>query len=221
MSWSKWLEPGFFINYRDFDGNRVYQKVERRDFAHMEWEFGYPDKARADRVVPPLTLKGPYVPGGTDTVVQSTSSSVLHQIVHGQKPECYLYRQWPAESKRHGFPKKVWHSSELREVAHFTMEMSPFSKPSFITEFFMLKDVLNQIDFSIYNPSDEIPILPRLNFLAAKLLLELVGTVSLTETGVDQRPSSDRYRETLDKLWRGLLYSRSITFDWPQQLSKS
>lgn len=216
MVWSKWLEEGFYINYEDLGGRRVYQKVKHRSFAHIEWEFGYPDKENADRVVPALTLKGPYVPGGTDTFLQSTKGNMLHQIIHGHKPECYVYREWPGESKRHGFPKKVWHSSDLREVAHFTMEMSPFNKPSFITEFFMLKDILSTIDFSIYNPHDEVTILPRFNFLAAKLDLELVGTVEYTETGVVQIPSAPRWTETLDRLWRGLLYSRSITFAFPR-----
>ena len=217
MPWSKWIEEGFYINFLNLENVREYHKVNRRSFAHLEWEFGYPDKDNEDRVVPPNGLKGPYIPGGTDVIMQSARKNVLHQIIHGHKPQCLVYREWPGEHKRHGFPKKPWHNSELREVAHFTMEMSPFNKPSFITQFFMLKDVMNTIDFSIYNPSDQIPILPRFNFMAAKLELEKIGEVKITEdTGAVQTSEGKRYRETLDRLWRGLMYSKPISFAFPK-----
>lgn len=219
MSWSEWLKEGFYINFLNLDNVREYHAIVRRSFAHIEWEFGYPDKSNANRVVPPLTLVGPYVPGGTDTFLQSTRSNMLHQIIHGHKPECYVYREWPAEDKRHGFPKKVWQSADLREVAHFTMEMSPFSKPSFITEFFMLKNIMNTIDFEVYNPNDEIVILPRFNFMAAKLQLRLIGTVEITEKGVVQTPVGERNKETLNLLWQGRIYSRPITFAFPRSPS--
>ena len=211
MVWSKWIEGGFYLNFVNLDAPpaREYHKVKRRSYGHVEWEFGYPDVANEDRVVGPLELKGPYTP----TLLDSTKSNMLHQIIHGHKPDVYVYKEWPAEAKRHGLPKKVWHSADLREVAHFTMSMSPFKKPSFITEFFMLEDILESVDFQVYNPSDEIPLLPRFNFHVNKLELEKIGEVSAA--GV-QTPTSDMWRETLDRLHRGLLYSRPITFVFPR-----
>ena len=214
MSWSEWLKEGFYLNFLNLDDIREYHKVARRSFAHIEWEFGYPDKDNADRVVPPLTLVGPYAPD----LLQSTRTNMLHQIIHGHKPDVYVYKEWPAEAKRHGLPKKAWQSSELREVAHFTMEMSPFSKPSFITECFLMKNILDTIDFEVYNPHDEIPALPRFNFMIAKLQLEKIGAV--TVKGV-QIPADERYTATLDMLWRGRLYSRPITFAFPRVPSKA
>ncbi len=219
MTWSEWLKEGFYVNFLNLENVREYHRIVRRSFAHIEWEFGYPDMSNANRVVPPLTLVGPYIPGGINNFLASTQSNMLHQVIHGHKPACYVYREWPAEDKRHGFPKKVWTSSELREVAHFTMEMSPFDKPSFITEFFLLKNILETIDFDVYNPSDEIVILPRFNFMAAKLQLQRVGTVKLTEEGVVLTPSGSRYKETLKMLWEGRLYSRPITFAFPRSPS--
>jgi len=79
-------------------------------------------------------------------------------------------------------------------------------EPSFITEHFMLRPETSRIAFSAYNPQD-ISVKPYLRIMIAKLVTERLGT---EQAGV-LTPTHDRWRETLDKLYRRVIPHRPIT----------
>lgn len=209
MVWSDWIKEGHFLSYVDTVEEGTPEKfvfVNARDFAHYEWEFGFPEVAVAERTVASLTVGGPY----TVSELKPTRERQIFQIIYGVKPDVYFYQQLPEDMKRHGLPKRAWHSRALREIAHFTMQMSPFHRPSFITEFFLIKNVIDYVDFSVFNPLS-ITVTPHMNFYFAKLGVENVGKVTKTDAGVVQQPASDRWTETLDKLYRRLIIYKPIT----------
>ncbi len=85
--------------------------------------------------------------------------------------------------------------------------MTGLSRWSWPWEHFMIRPWNQQIAFSAYNPDETDDTDLRLNIFLAKLATERIGTIQM---GI-QSPSADRWRETLDKLYRRVIPHRPLT----------
>ena len=209
-SWtpSGWILPGQFISYMDGNLERFWF-VRRRDFAHLEWEFGWPDINEEDRPIAPGQLGGPYVFSQIKPTYWSEKQKrgQIFQWIAGIKPNVKWYIQLPTDKKRHGVPKLPWPSRRLRKVAHFTMQMSPYDRPTFFTEHFLVPKLCDLAGFEVYNGLD-ITVTPHFNFYINKLDIESVGDVTITGERI---PASDRYTEVLDNLYKKVARYRPLT----------
>lgn len=212
-SWtSRWILEGDFISYIDQTiGMTRYYFVRRRDFAHLEWEFGWPEVAEEDRPIAPGQIGGPYTFQQIKPTKwsEATNQGQIFQLIFGIKPNVFVYIQLPSDTKRHGTPKLPWHKRTLRKVAHFTMQMSPYDRPTFFTEHFLVPKLCDLAGFEAYNPLDK-TVLPYLNFYINKLEVEWVGDVAPDGT---RTPSSGRYADVLENLYRRVAKFRPITLE--------
>jgi len=220
-SWTnRWVLEGDFLSY--FDGNlERFFFVRRRDFAHIEWEFGWPKVNAEDRPIAPGQVGGPYIFEQIKPTLWSERDVTVNGInmprcrgqifqwIAGIKPNVKWYIQLPTDKKRHGTPKLPWPSKRIRTVAHFTMQMSPFDRPTFFTEHFFVPKLCDLAGIEVYNGLD-ITITPHFNFYINKLDVELVGQVVYDE-GVTLEPSYTRYTEVLNNLYKKVAKYRPLT----------
>jgi hypothetical protein len=199
--WSDgWLREGYFISYMQ-DNVRYYEHVLQCDFGH--YVYTWPE------VILPLTASGPFVPEeleitrGYDV---ATNSNQIWQVIFGIKGQVYIYVELPTDIHRHGIPKVPKPGTAKWDVSHFEEWMSPFHEPSFITEHFMIRPLTFRIALSAYNPNMTWQ-LPVLNIFLNKIVTERLGYV---QDG-NMFPTYDRFRETLDKLYRRVIPHRPIT----------
>jgi len=148
------------------------------------WEYDWPETISA------TTDSGPYVPAnleitrGYDAVNQTNR---IWQMIFGIKGQSFIYIEMPTD--------------------HFEEYMSPFYEPTFLTEHFFMRPLTQQIAFSAYNPDAIADTDLRLNILLAKLATERIGT---SQAGI-LTPLQERWRETLEKLYRRAIPHRPIT----------
>jgi len=198
--WSDWLREGYYVSYVR-EGVRYYEHIIARDFAH--WVYTWPEP------ILPLQTSGPFVPGELELTVgydKNTNTNQIWQVIFGIKGQVYIYVEHPTDIHRHGLPKVPKPSTAIREVSHFEEWMSPFQEPSFITEHILMRPGYERIAFSAYNLQD-IAIKPYLNIFIAKMITERIGT---EQAGV-LTPTSDRWREVLEKLYRRTIPHRPLT----------
>ena len=201
LEWSDWLREGYFISYL-MEGVRYYEHIVQRDLGH--WEYDWPETISA------LSDSGPFVPElleitrGYDS---KTHTNRIWQMIFGLKGQSLLYVELPTDLHRHGIPKDPKPSTANRLTSHFEEYMSPFLAPTFLTEHFMIRPWTQQIAFDAYNPDAIDDTDFRLNIFLAKLATERIGTI---QAGV-QTPTADRWRETLDKLYRRVIPHRPLT----------
>lgn len=200
-----WLKEGYYVSFQK-EGIAYYERIVQRDFAH--YEYDWPETISA------LGRSGPFVPDDLELTRgynELNKTNMIWQMIFGIKGQVYIYVELPTDTKRHGVPKKPWHSSVLREVAHFEEWMSPFKEPSFITEHFMMRPEAFRIDFEAYNPqSISMPDL-RLNIFLSKMVTERIGTEAYTETGLQLLSTRTRFDEILKKLHQRLVACRPLT----------
>ncbi len=201
LEWSDWLREGYFISYL-VEGTRYYEHIVQRDLGH--WEYDWPETVSA------TSDSGPFVPANLEITRgfdEKTNTNRLWQCIFGIKGQSLIYVELPTDLHRHGIPKSPKPSSAMWYTSHFEEYMSPFLAPTFITEHFFIRPWNQQIAFSAYNPDDTDDTDLRLNIFLAKLATERIGTIQM---GV-QAPSADRWRETLDKLYRRVIPHRPLT----------
>ena len=201
LEWSDWLREGYFISYL-VEGIRFYEHIVQRDLGH--WEYEWPETVSA------TTDSGPFVPANLEITRgfdAATNTNRLWQMIFGIKGQSLIYVELPTDLHRHGIPKVPKPSSSMWYTSHFEEYMSPFIAPTFITEHFLIRPWNQQIALSAYNPDDTDDTDLRLNIFLAKLATERIGTIQM---GV-QSPTADRWRETLDKLYRRVIPHRPLT----------
>jgi len=200
--WSNgWIKEGHFISYIR-DGVYFFEHVQQRDWGH--WEYDWPEP------IATVTESGPDVPALLEITKgydKRTNTNHIWQVIFGIKGQIYLYVELPTDLHRHGIPKRPKPGTTQWTVSHFEEWMSPFHEPSFITEHFMLRPETLQMALSAYNPNTISLTDVKLNFMLNKMITERVGTV---QNGV-LSPSSSRWTEALDKLYRRVIPCRPIT----------
>ena len=213
-AWSDgWLREGYYLSYQR-EGTTIYEYVSRRDWAH--YVYAWPETVAAGSVSSekiPDTLE---LTRGYD---ETTTLNNIWQIIFGIKGQAYIYVQLPADLKRHGTAKTPWHSSDLREVAHFEEYMSPYHEPSFVTEHFLIRPETYRISLDAYNPQSIDLTDLRLNFIIAKLVTERVGTEEYGELstpvvkGAPEKTTRLRakWEDVLSKLYKKQIPCRPIT----------
>lgn len=215
-SWTpRWIWDGDRISFVDPTAEppmRRYYHVRRRDFAHVEWEFGWPTVAEEDRPIAPGEVAGPY---GFQHIKPTTWSEArkqgqIFQWIAGVKPDVKWYIQLPSDTKRHGTPKLPWPKKNYPEVAHFTMQMSPFDRPTFFTEHILVPKLCDLFGIEVYNPLP-ITVTPYFNFYINKLDVEHIGDITYTEEGILKQAARRYYQELLDNLHKGLAKCRPLT----------
>ena len=199
-NWSEWLKEGYYVSYTR-NNIRYYEQIIARDLAHYVYEW--------HETISAGTASGPLVPA--DLVMTKGYDVDIHQnrvwqTIFGIKGQVYIYVELPTDIHRHGIPKVPKPRPGFREVSHFEEWMSDFHEPTFVTEHFMMKPGYDRINFSAYNPSS-ISIKPYLNVFIAKMITERIGR---EQAGV-LTPTSERWRETLERLYRRLIAHRPIT----------
>ena len=205
QDWSTWIKPGYFISYYD-ETVQFFEYVRQRDLAH--WEYDWPETIDAG------SESGPNIPSNleiTQGYQKHTNTNRLWQLIFGIKGQPFIYIELPTDLHRHGIPKEPKPTSNNRRVSHYTEWMSPFNEPSFVTEHFMMKPALEFIGIDAYNPTDISITDLTLNFFINKMVTERVGTATPTEEGMVIAPTSKRWSEALDKLWRRVIPCRPIT----------
>jgi len=199
--WSEWLKEGYYISYIK-DGVRFYEHIIARDLAHYEidwFEDINPGAESGPHVYEPLEITKGYD--------EKTNLNMIWQLIFGIKGQAYIYLELPTDTHRHGIPKVPKPSANMREVSHFEEWMSPFYEPSFITEHFMMREDLYNINWSAYNPEATVIRDLRLNLFIAKMITERIGEES---QGV-VTASSTRWSEILDKLAKRVIPHRPLT----------
>jgi len=199
--WSDgWLKEGYFISYVS-NGIRYYEHVIQRDLAHYEYEW--------HETISAGSPSGPKVPDYlvvTKEYDEKTNENRIWQLIFGIKGQVYIYVELPTDIHRHGLPKVPKPSADLRQISHFEEWMSPYQEPTFLTEHFMMKPGFDRIAFSAYNPQD-IDIKPWLNIFVNRMITERIGT---EQNGV-LRPTANRWKEILEKLYKRVVPHRPIT----------
>ena len=199
--WSDgWLREGYYISYVR-EGITYYERVIARDLAH--YEFTWPE------IIEPGKDSGPTIPEDLEVTRgydAKANTNHLWQLIFGIKGQVYIYIELPSDIHRHGLPKRPKPTKELREVSHFTEDMSPWHEPSFITEHFMMRPDAHKIALSAYNPTS-ISIRPKLRFIINRMITERIGT----EEGGRLTPAQPRFAEVLEKLHKRIIPSRPIT----------
>ena len=199
--WSDWLREGYFISYL-YDNVRFYEYIVQRDLGH--WEYDWPETVNA------TSDSGPFVPSALEITRgfdARTNLNRIWQLIFGIKGQSLIYVELPTDIHRHGIPKDPKPSSSNRYTSHFEEYMSPFYEPSFLTEHFMMRPVTPQIAFDAYNPDAIADTDLRLNIIIAKMVTERIGT---SQAGI-LSPTSERWTETLEKLYRRAIPHRPIT----------
>jgi len=205
QDWSSWIKSGHFISYFS-ESVQFFEYVRNRDMAH--WEYDWPETIEAG------SESGPVVPANleiTQGYQAATNTNRIWQMIFGIKSQAFIYIELPTDLHRHGIPKEPKPSSTNRRVSHFTEWMSPFNEPSFITEHFLMKPALEQIGLDAYNPTDISLTDLRINFFINKMVTERVGMATPTDDGMVIAPTSNRWAETMDKLWRRVIPCRPLT----------
>lgn len=210
VEWSDWgdgwLKEGYYITYA-MENQRHYELVIARDFAHYEymWEGGY---------ILPGTTSGHYIPEYLEVTKRydsGTHRNQIWQVIFGIKPQVLIYVELPTDIYRHGLPKLPKPSTGIPWVSHFESWMSPYDEPTFVTEHFMMRPSLDRIAFSAFNPNAQV-VLPWLRFFVAKCETERIGTLTVGEdTPPALVPTSKRWTDVLDKLYKGTIPCRPIT----------
>jgi hypothetical protein len=198
--WGDWVKEGHYLSYVR-DNVRYYEHVIFRDLAHYVYEW--------HETIGAGKTSGPKVPNYLIVTLgynEVTNQNHIWQMIFGIKGQVYIYIELPTDIHRHGLPKVPKPSEDLREVSHFEEWMSPFQEPTFLTEHFMMKPGFDRISFSAYNPQD-IDIKPYLNIFVAKLVTERIGT---EQEGV-LRPTANRWKEVLEKLYKRVIPHRPLT----------
>ncbi len=199
--WGEWLKEGFFISFLR-DGVHYFEHIIMRDWAH--WEYDWPETISSE------SPSGPFVPATLEITKgydSRTNTNHFWQMIFGIRGQAYIYVELPTDLHRHGLPKAPKPSTTMRRVSHFEEYMSEYHEPTFLTEHFMMRPETFQIAFSAYNPQEIDLTDVRLNIIIAKMVTERIGTV---ENG-RLVPKADRWRETLDKLYRRVIPHRPIT----------
>lgn len=201
QQWSDWLIEGYYLSFIR-ENTRIYEHIIGRDLAH--YQYNWPE------IVLPLQMSGPFTPDQLEVTKgysTTTNTNRIWQMIFGIQSQAYIYIELPTDIHRHGIPKVPKPGTDLREVSHFEEWMSPFMEPSFLTEHIMLRPETERISFEAYNPGT-IPFYQiKLNIFIAKLTTERIGT---EQAGV-LTPTSTRWRETLDKLYRRVIPHRPLT----------
>ena len=208
-NWSTWLLESYYVNYTKSNGVRYYEQVIAKDITHYEYGWGWTAGNPVSVPINPLSESGPFIPDDiyiTEGYDKNTNTNQIWQVIFGIKGQVYIYIELPTDIHRHGLPKRVKPFAGLREVGHFEEWMSPFQEPSFITEHYMMFPEYDRMGIDAYNPQDR-AITPRLNFIISKMITERIGT---EQAGV-LKPSRERYREILDKLYKKVVNSKAIT----------
>lgn len=199
--WSDgWIKEGYFISYLQ-DSIWYYEYVIMRDFAH--WEYPWFE------AIPSYTESGPQVPDLLEITKgydQNTYENQIWQLIWGMKGQCLLYVELPTDTHRHGIPKQPKPGSFNWRVSHYEEWMSPYDEPTFLTEHFMMRDDLAQINLSAYNDNPQ-TITPVLNFFINKLRTQRIGMA----TCGNQTPTQPCWADTLDKLYRKVIPCRPIS----------
>lgn len=199
--WSNWLQEGYFVSYLR-DGIRYYEHIIARDYAH--WEYEWPEDIAA------TTDSGPFVPDDleiTSGYNKEMNVNQFWQLIFGIKGQAYIYIELPTDLHRHGIPKEPKPSTTMRKVSHYEEWMSSYIEPTFITEHFLMRPECQQIAISAYNPNAIAMTDLWLNIMIAKCLSERIGT---EDRGV-LTPTSSRWQEVLDKLYRRVIPHRPIS----------
>ena len=205
QNWSSWIKSGHFISYYD-ESVQYFEYVRQRDMAHWEYDW-YEDIAAGSE-------SGPVVPTNleiTQGYQKSTNTNRIWQMIFGIKSQAFIYIELPTDLHRHGIPKEPKPTSNNRRVSHFTEWMSPFNEPSFITEHFLMRPALDYIGLDAYNPTGIALTDLTLNFFISKLVTERVGSATPTDEGMLIEPTSQRWAEAMDKLWRRVIPCRPLT----------
>jgi len=212
--WSDgWLKEGHFISYLVANVH-YFEHVLMRQLAHYEWDWS--DANGVAETILANSEAGPVVPTFLEVTKEydpRTGENRIWQVIWGMKGQVYLYVELPTDTHIHGLPKMPKPRTDHRRVSHFEEWMSPFNEPSFITEHFMMRPTFDRIAFSAFNPNDQKETNLVLNFFINNIITERVGTV--TNGAIE--PFSDRWAETLDKLWKRLIPCRPITL-YPVQM---
>lgn len=179
----RWLEEGYFIRLYspEFDTKEFYyvNQTER-----ARYQFNWPAS------VPSNTENGPQ----NVEDLKPLSINRLYQGIFGIQSACYIYLNLPLNTRLWGTDKKPIATSALREVGFCDQDESPFKRPTFVTEFFLMKD--GSFDFPAFlafNPTER-ALTPQLNILLNKCVIEKVNEP-----------------ETLDKLKKKMIPYRPIT----------
>ena len=178
-----WLEEGFFIRLAtpEFQKKEFYfiDQIERARYVY-KWAVAI----ATDTEIGPVNVED----------LKPLSTNRLYQCVFGIKTAAYVYLNLPLNTRLWGTDKKPIATSTLREVGFRDHEESPFDHPSFITEFFLMKNgSFDYPAFHAYNPTER-SLRPELNILLNKMVIEKV---------VDP--------VTLEKLERRLIPYRPVT----------
>jgi len=198
---SGWMREGQNISFLR-EGIYYYEKIIMCDLAH--WEYPWHETIAA------LTDSGPEVPTLleiTQGYNKDTNLNYIWQLIFGIKGQAYIYVELPTDIHRHGIPKRPKPGTVQWTVSHYTEDMSPFHEPTFLTEHFLMRPEVDRIGLSAYNPN---PIaLPDvvLNFFINKMVTERIGTAV---RGV-LSPTEERFRKTLDELYKHAIPCRPIT----------
>jgi hypothetical protein len=180
---SNWINEGFFIRLStpEFETKEFYF-VEQTEMAR--YKFKWPESVASNSEDGPRNVED----------LKPLATNRLYQGIFGIKTACYIYLNLPLNTRLWGTDKKPIATSSLREVGYRDHNETPFEQPSFITEFFLMKNgSFDYPAFLAYNPTER-SLTPELNIIMNKMIIEKVTDV-----------------ETLEKLKKKLIPYRPVT----------
>jgi hypothetical protein len=177
------LDEGFFIRLStpEFEKKEFYF-VEQTELSR--YKFKWPSSIASNTENGPQNVED----------LKPLATNRLYQGIFGIKSACLIYLNLPLNTRLWGTDKKPIATSSLREVGYRDHNESPFDQPSFITEFFLMKNgSFDYPAFLAFNPSER-ALTPELNIIMNKMIIEKV---------VDE--------VTLEKLVKKLIPYRPVT----------
>lgn len=178
-----WLEEGYFIRLStpEFETKEFYY-IDQAEKAR--YKFKWPASVASNTEDGPQNVED----------LKPLATNRLYQGIFGIKSACYIYLNLPLNTRLWGTDKKPIATSSLREIGYRDHDESPFDQPTFVTEFFLMKN--GSFDYPAllaFNPTER-ALTPELNIIMNKMIIERV---------TDQ--------ETLAKLQKKLIPYRPIT----------
>jgi len=164
----EWLKEGYFIRLTSPEFNtQEFDFIEQTERAR--YVFDWPSSIASNAEDGPRNVED----------LKPLALNRLYQGIFGIKTGALIYLNLPLNTRLGGTDKKPIATSSLREVGFHDSDESPFDRPCFVTEFFLMKD--GSFDFpafTAFNPTDR-ALTPSLNILLNKTV---ISKVTDTET---------------------------------------
>lgn len=166
----RWLQSGYYI--------RVYSDAERKfKYYWLREEENLPEYIFGQVAVDGVSFGS--VDAGDETGFieiedLKPAKNRLYQLLVGVRPAGRFYFEIPSGESIWGTDERPRASTTFRKVGGINQDISPFNNPSWVTEFFLMYNIVPHVNY--YN-STSITTKPEVRFIGKMFLIDDVETL--------------------------------------------